>query len=84
MPVAVRVAVVLVVLGVWAIVVGAQLVAFFLGRTDDLPSVVLLGVPSAVLLAVSPLPSRRDAVAAKAPTVKARPKRTHPGAGGRR
>lgn len=76
MPTAVRVAVVLVVLSMWAIVVGAQLVAFFLGLTDDLPSVVLLGVPSAVLLAVAPL--SRGKPATKATPAKARPKRTDP------
>jgi hypothetical protein len=60
MPTSVRVAVVLVVLGVWTLVVGAQTVAFFLGRAD-LPNVALLGVPGAVVLAVAPWPSKRKA-----------------------
>lgn len=71
MPTSVRVAVVIVVLGVWTIVIGAQLVGFFLGKAD-LPNVALLGVPAAVVLAVAPLPIRRK------PPTKPRPKPVEP------
>jgi hypothetical protein len=67
MPTSVRVAVVLVVLGVWTIVVGAQLVGFFLGKSD-LPNVALLGVPGAVVIAVAPWPSRKPPAKKTPPT----------------
>lgn len=66
MPTSVRVAVVLTVLGAWLVVVGAQTVAFFLGKAE-LPNVALLGVPAAVVLAVAPFPSRRRAAQRQTP-----------------
>lgn len=75
MPTSVRVAVVIVVLGVWTIVVGAQLVGFFLGKSD-LPNVALLGVPGAVVLAVAPWPTRSKTPAK--PPARPRAKRATP------
>ena len=59
MPTSLRVVVVLTVLGGWLAVVIVQLFGFFLGKSG-LPSVALMGVPSAVILAVAPWGKRKS------------------------